>query len=703
MYSPVGCDGAFLMEVASSFRSSRFAIGFEKWPGFALVGLAVGLNPWTMSALVHKPLTDINPRSIENVVGVEGVLLAVGIWLLFRPGIVRRWREWPLRGWVTPVVPRELGRAAVPLSLLSFGLTGLGLWREALPLWHPISLLVGLECAACVVLDVALGYWLVLKCVRRPRLAAVVLLPWGLLFPVEWVSVWLAGMRFEPRMLDWAESGVMVPLLSSPSILLAAGALGLVIWAGGAVQRLPRTPSWRAVWQLALAALALHALQPGYLLYRLVGTPFPERLKNQSETIWDASANFKNGPLVHALNLYLAPKPEREVAELAEDDKEAARRLNLTLGFARPPRANPLVGQPFQRVIFLTCESLSLDFIGRYNRAMPESLTPFIDSMPESFHEIRACSFPTNAALATHYCSHPNYEALYAFRYPNSLVKVLAAEGWRTVFFRSANLAYSNGDRRFSEIGFEERYGAEWQLEQGQSDYVSGGWGACDRVTFESAISYLGAHRDERVFLGVLSADMHFPHGREDYGNLVYPDAPKWIEGHPAEALLRAVFRFDHDVGRFVAGLRSAGLWDERTLLVLTADHGFPPLTVLQTIPGISPKRYRRIPFIVMSGQPLPPTDLSRRASQTATAPTFADLLNLPRLPGWMGRSLYARQYEEPVFLAFDSDRLDTSMEADSRLGDPATRAAAKRICDLVLTRQPARATSEPVQAVVNQ
>ncbi|MCX6953077.1 MAG: sulfatase-like hydrolase/transferase, partial [Verrucomicrobia bacterium] len=581
--------------------------------------MAALVNQWSLGWLLHRRVDDISPTTRQNVAIFE-VVLVVGALVWLRWGAIRQWlggrRADALKNWLAPRVPSRIRFALVVFMLPPLVVAFLGFSREDVALWHPLALMSGIESALFTSLLLTAVYWTVLTLSGRRWLAALALTPWLILIPVDLIALWTAGMRFEPRMIGWSSMTSIMGVISPTVCAMIVVPLVLICLAVNRLGVLKAEADPRLIYRLWLAVAVLGFCQPAYVCYRILSAPVPVRFLGLSQSIWTDVQKYRSDSVVHALRMVLTPKPYRLVKGLSPN--EAAMATAIGIAPKPVPAALPLA-TPFKRVIFLTCESLGMKFIGRYNSAMPVSLTPFLDSLPESFLNFWACSFPTNAGLATHYCSHPNYTLLLANRYPNSFVKQLASAGWRTVLFRSAALSFSSGERRFTEIGFGELFGAEWQQAQGRGKYVSG-WGTCDRISLTSAVEYLKEHRAERVFLSVMTADMHFPQGREDYADLTYPSPPEWVKGHPQEHLLTAISRFDHDLSRFFAALKAAGLWDRDTLVVVTADHAFPGLRGVESIPGVDLDFYQRIPFIIVSGQPLPEVDHTRLATQTATA-----------------------------------------------------------------------------------
>jgi len=239
--------------------------------------------------------------------------------------------------------------------------------------------------------------------------------------------------------------------------------------------------------------------------------------------------------------------------------------------------------------------------------------------------------------IATHLCSHPNALGSAALAYPHSIVRDLRRVGYRTVLFQSPYESFNGGIRRFSELGFQEHYGALWQREHGRGQFVNT-WGTCDRITFQSIADYLDHHRDEKIFIAGLTIDTHSPAGRNDYAGLGYPEAPAWIQRDQAGVYLRSVFRMDYDLKLFVENLEKRGLLDQHTVLIITADHSCPPFPQLRDRLGLNHSRFERIPWIFISKAAVP---LYRKpATQLDSAPTLAYLAGLERDTSWWAAGL---------------------------------------------------------------
>ena len=126
--------------------------------------------------------------------------------------------------------------------------------------------------------------------------------------------------------------------------------------------------------------------------------------------------------------------------------------------------------------------------------------------------------------------------------------------------------------------------------------------GSSSREITDDAIAFVDAHRDQKFFLWVHYYDPHLSYE-------THPEVPSFgpsrVDRYDGE------IRFtDLHLGRLIAHLRAAGLWD-RTAVVLTGDHGegfgehgvtehgfdlYPPQTkvpFIVRVPGLAPRRVR--------------------------------------------------------------------------------------------------------------
>lgn len=337
--------------------------------------------------------------------------------------------------------------------------------------------------------------------------------------------------------------------------------------------------------------------------------------------------------------------PTRKIRNVTDIDKfhDVLKKYGLPMG----PRNYPDLGlKPFNRVIVLHAESLSLELLGGYNREIPPEVSPFYASdfvRERMFTNYRTTNAPTVPGLMGSFGSHPNAYNTALLEFPQSWVRKLPEQGFKTWFARSALQYYGRGNILFPRAGLENTISLE-DFQRPEFAALTTGLGACDRLVFNKVIDVLREHRDEKIYVSILTVDTHGPDGRVDYGNLQYPPYPEVLKDPKYPPILRSIFRHDHDVNLFFDRLKEEGLWTEDTLLILTADHGHPLGPEMEAVPGYQRLKLPRVSFAVLTPQKLPDAVKDSIACQMDLGPTVLHLLGLPIPEGLWGESLFYPQ-----------------------------------------------------------
>lgn len=193
----------------------------------------------------------------------------------------------------------------------------------------------------------------------------------------------------------------------------------------------------------------------------------------------------------------------------------------------------------------------------------------------------------------------------------------------------------------FEQAGFEEVIGSNYF--ETRPDYAPfiDWWGLLDRKLFQYAAEYLQEHKNEPVFLTLLTVDSHVPLGRSDYLGEKYQeiDAPFY----DSPTMPRAFARLGQDIEHFLHDLQTRGLWDDDTLIILTADHPAYPDTPTNALFSPHPPKYDDLPFVILTKTPLTQKiDPDALVSQLDIAPTILDLMNIEPPQAFFGHSLFA-------------------------------------------------------------
>jgi hypothetical protein len=577
---------------------------------------------------------------------------------------------------------------------------GLGVWLQTLPLlvmftilWLTAQNVLGLLSGTVKFWEYVLygwayavaGYWLgLVVCLRylKARWLAV-LFAWFYLFLYA-VNIGLlhsAGVVLVPFYLRIAGSTNWIPYFTKWLWMLA----GIYALSGLAAswllyQYAPVLKQVRVRKLVVLLVLLWAVVQmskynyihPSAVITRMVGQrPSGTWQVTQTETLRLVADNpvmiLGKAALYKWQPLQLRPTSEL----LAKAD--TIKTWQLSLG---PRQYHPLGLKPFNHIIVFATESLSLDFLSPYNTNLPPEITPFYGSTAVTqamFVNYRTVALPTQPGLAVTYNSHPNVRALLVGKSDLSLVKLLNAQGYETYVLMSCSETFLNNKAFFTKLGFQHILGVEtWEKDPKMLPFIENR-GLMDRALYDAAVNLLAQNLDKKIYIHVCNVDTHGPTPREYFGSLEYPPVPSGVERSvqdsaggsdgQARAILGGIFRHDYDIGLTIHRLQERNLVTDDTLVVVTADHNFPPAKALNDIRGYPGAVFNRIPLAFFSGQSLPKVDQGRLCCQLDFAPTLAHLLGLPIPQGWWGESLFETNRTAPYVTRFN-DKLSVTMDA---------------------------------------
>ena len=349
---------------------------------------------------------------------------------------------------------------------------------------------------------------------------------------------------------------------------------------------------------------------------------------------------------VYTLNALLAKHPQARLAEtLPPDVEKLARQYNVFSA------QNTGVGQKYTRVILIASESLSNKYLHRFNPNIPPQASRPLDELMEKYPSasLQHVTLSTLYGLTVIFTSHPYAELAFENGYPASLVKELKKNGFHTAFLRGADETYMDENLLFKQAGFDEVIGATYfETRPEYRDYIDW-WGLTDRKLFDYAAEYLQAHKQEPLFMTLLTVDSHVPLGRLDYLGQEYEEID--AEFYDVPTLPRAFARFGQDVERFLAKLDEQGLFDDNTLVLIMPDH--PSYSNTPTNKLFKPYRpeFDNLPFIIITRNALKkPLVQSGLISQLDIAPTVLDLLNIQPPKAFFGHSLFDASARRSVF-----------------------------------------------------
>lgn len=312
---------------------------------------------------------------------------------------------------------------------------------------------------------------------------------------------------------------------------------------------------------------------------------------------------------------------------------------------------NTGVGKNYTRVILIASESLSNKYLHHFNPNIPAEASRELDKLYEDnpSASLKHVTLSTLYGLTVIFTSHPYAQLSFENNYPISLVKELKKHNFHTAFLRGANEQYMQENVLFHQAGFDEVIGATYfQTRDDYKTYVNW-WGLLDRKLFDYAVEYLQGKKEEPVFVTLLTVDSHVPLGRLDYLGETYRETDHKFYKTPT--LPRAFGRFGQDVQRFLDNLQTAGLFDDKTLVLIMPDHPSYSNTPTNALFDPFLPEFDNLPFIIVTKNKITtPMTEDTLASQLDIAPTLLDLLNLEIPRGMFGHSLFDKNATRSVF-----------------------------------------------------
>lgn len=291
----------------------------------------------------------------------------------------------------------------------------------------------------------------------------------------------------------------------------------------------------------------------------------------------------------------------------------------------------------FDRVLIIAIESLDGDFLNSNNPALPGGLTPNLDQMKKdyfSFNNYYSASHPTSWGINSLILSRPDYKLDQKIRNV-SICDLFREEGYTSYFLCPVGGEFGDNRKRFHKMMRFDRMLFDEEIRR-DYDYATGagGWGLSDESMYRVTLDLLRKEKPDRYFMLVTTMDSHNPYHASG------PTAELHKFGVPFYDSIHGV---DDNIGRFVREFTSdPELFDERTLLIVTADHSashgknFTRRKVLA-----SPAK---IPLIFITKQKLDGLDPDQLFSTIDLPATFARMLGKELPDTFLGRDFTVKK-----------------------------------------------------------
>jgi len=286
----------------------------------------------------------------------------------------------------------------------------------------------------------------------------------------------------------------------------------------------------------------------------------------------------------------------------------------------------------YTRIILLPFESLSIDFIHFYNNKIPHQASYYFDYLLSNYFHLNnywASNMPTDYGWTAMMRSKLDlkYEG---GQY--SLVSYLRRVGYLHYHIMAVSKFYGIMWNYYSKaFSFNPKY---WfyreNLEKEYGKTAASGWGIHNNFIFKKAIEVLKENRNKKIFLTLNPIDFHQP---GPYCGISKDKLPNSIKKYNS-TLINSVYWINFTLERFINNLKQENLFDDKTIIILTADHNPHPGYEYKefAIKG-NFRRLARIPLIIITKNKDFNSYLKSKENelyeQINLAPTLLSMLNI--------------------------------------------------------------------------
>lgn len=396
-------------------------------------------------------------------------------------------------------------------------------------------------------------------------------------------------------------------------------------------------PSWRMNAFLGIASAAL-------IVLTLAVPRFPEGESNIGFINFGRNRGIsliKSPSFVSLARAAAGPRHEvisGERFEYSKEELEALRAMWLgrqTGGMEAGPRLN------FKRIVIIASESLPRAYIHRWNPRIPPGTTPTLDSLVEKYPSLDhywGGAMPTEEALYSILLSRPLYDVdSVAGSRLSPLFPLLRKAGFRSYMLRGTSHFYQDSVSLYPRLYSPDHFIGAEEMAAGRK-LPDLEWGYHDKEVLGETLKVLEAEKTRPVIALVSLMDMHPPY----YCDIPEAELPKAVASAEGR-LLRSLYSTDKAIGWFFEELERRGLFDEGTLVLVTADHR-PAYGETASFMDNEDYMNWRIPLIFALKDGRSRLRLGRDivGSHIDLGPTILSLLGLPIPQSYWGGSLSA-------------------------------------------------------------
>lgn len=359
-----------------------------------------------------------------------------------------------------------------------------------------------------------------------------------------------------------------------------------------------------------------------------------------------AAPEVYSGHLVRPLPVsavYFVRDALREERQSAPAPLGAESRKLLEAMEVIPPAGTPTpppAPARFDRIVIIALESLDLAYVRAFDPRMPEGVTPNLDRLCAEYPAMKnyfCAAQPTSWGLTGMLLSRFDFDReLEQPKKRPSLFTVAADRGYRTGYFSPMTGVFANNRRTYADAFSPEKmyFLEEWHRRFGKRRSFL--WGISDRELYSCVLSVLRSWKKKRFVVLISTMDTHHPYTADGI-------TEEEKERFPTP-FLQALHTTDRHLGDFLRELMADNsLYDDRTLIVVTADH-----TATHGENYLDRKEYvpERVPlvFITPERRAFAALDRDKYASGIDLAPTLVEFIGGKMPASFMGRSLFSRK-----------------------------------------------------------
>ena len=299
--------------------------------------------------------------------------------------------------------------------------------------------------------------------------------------------------------------------------------------------------------------------------------------------------------------------------------------------------ALPVNKLTYEKIILILFESLPIDYISYYNKEIPDEATPFLSHLLSTYPSLDnffSSGKPTLQGFSAIFLSKIGCYRNYTDKpLSESLFSVLQKNGFKGYLIRPTSKFYSDEKVVYPRLFKMQHLISKEELDL---EYTgASGWGHHNNTIYDKGINILSKNRNSKLFLVLKTIDLHQP---GTFTGFKENEIPLSLRNSPE--LIKSLFWADTQLRKFFNTLKNRGLYDNKTLIVLTSDHSpnlgspFKEFAIEKNYLPLA-----RIPLIFVSFDKIQ-VNPSCYASQIDIAPTILGILGIKYPHGFTGRDL---------------------------------------------------------------